>query len=77
MRRPRKMSGQALHRARMRLGLSLTELGEKLRLEAGDPSSRVREMETGARPIGGPTAVAVEAMLAGFDPDSEKAGRAR
>jgi hypothetical protein len=49
--------------ARRRLGLSMKELGRMLRFHAGgDPGSRIRELEANRRPIGGPTAVAVELL---------------
>lgn len=64
-------SGQDLKAARRRLGLSLTELAHALRLDSPDTqgAKRLREIENGSRPLTGPIAVAVEAFLAGFDPD--------
>lgn len=64
-------TGQDLKDARRRLGWSLTELAHALRLESPDAqgAKRLREIENGSRPLTGPIAVAVEAFLAGFDPD--------
>jgi len=59
-----------LKAARHRLGWSLRQMARALRL-AGTPdkaATRVREMESGNRPISGPVAVAVEAFLSGWRP---------
>lgn len=59
-----------LKAARHELGWSLRQMARALRL-AGTPdkaATRVREMESGARPISGPVMVAVEAFLTGFRP---------
>ena len=60
-----------LKAARQTLGWSLRQMARALRL-AGTPdkaATRVREMESEARPISGPVAVAVEAFLSGWRPD--------
>ncbi len=64
-------TGADLADARQALGMSVFELGFALRLEGGRKKAgdRVREMERGVRPVSGPVAVAVEAMLKGFFPD--------
>ena len=57
--------------ARLALGWSLRDMARALRLaqiETKGPD-RVRDMESGARPISGPVSVAVEAFLTGFRPD--------
>lgn len=59
-----------LKAARQQLGWSLRDMSRALRL-AGTPekaATRVREMESEARPISGPVAVAVEAFLSGWRP---------
>jgi predicted xylose isomerase-like sugar epimerase len=65
--------GEDLRRARERMGLSVYELGALLRLEGSRArqGARVREMESGARPVGAPTCVAVEALLSGWRPAAE------
>ena len=60
-----------LKAARLALGWSLRDMARALRLaqvETKGPD-RVRDMESGARPISGPVSVAVEAFLTGFRPD--------
>ena len=59
-------NGRDLRRARLQLGMTMGELGEALRL-SGDVNDRINKLER-EREIPGPTAVAVEAMLAGFVP---------
>lgn len=64
-------TGDDIADARKRLGWSVYTLARALRL-AGDretTATRVRQMERGAREIGGPTTVAVEAFLTGFRPE--------
>lgn len=64
-------TGADLSAARRRLGWSVYTLAKALRL-SGDrlqTGKRVREMESGAREIWGPVAVAVESFLAGFRPE--------
>ena len=60
-----------LKAARQSLGWSLRQMARALRL-AGTPekaATRVREMESGTRPISGPVMVAVEAFLTGWRPE--------
>jgi transcriptional regulator with XRE-family HTH domain len=57
------MNGVDLAAARHRLGLSVTELAERLRLNMPNGRTFVREMETGKREISGPISVAIELML--------------
>lgn len=59
-------NGRDLRRARLQLGMTMGELGEALRL-SGDVNDRINKLER-EREIPGPTAVAVEAMLAGYRP---------
>jgi hypothetical protein len=61
------MDANEFYKARKRLGMSPTELGQALRLK-GDAGGHVREIEDGARPVTGPISVAVEAMLTGWRP---------
>jgi transcriptional regulator with XRE-family HTH domain len=64
-------NGAAMKAARLALGWSLRDMARALRLaqiETKGPD-RVRDMESGARPISGPVSVAVEAFLTGFRPD--------
>jgi hypothetical protein len=66
------VTGQDLEAARKRLGWSVYQMGEALRLK-GDRDYRgqfVREMESGRRPVSGPVAVAVEGFLAGHRPEA-------
>lgn len=59
-----------LKAARHALGWSLRDMARALRLaqiETKGPD-RVRDMESGARPISGPVTVSVEAFLTGFRP---------
>ncbi len=53
--------------ARLRLGMTLRELAEALRMGT-DGRRAVRRWETGDRPISGPASVAIEAMLGGWRP---------
>lgn len=57
------MTGQDLHDARQALGLSLTEMAERLRLQLPNGRTMLREMESGKRDVSGPISVAVEMML--------------
>lgn len=57
--------------ARESLGWSLRQMARALRfaqIETKGPD-RVRDMETGKRPISGPVTVAVEAFLTGWRPE--------
>jgi hypothetical protein len=60
-----------LYRARKRLGWSVYEMADALRLTGTREKAgqRVREMEAGDKPISGPVAVAVESFLAGYWPE--------
>lgn len=63
-------TGADLYAAREKLGWTAAQLGKALRL-SGDSSkrgSKINELERGGKPIGGPTAVAVEAFVLGFRP---------
>lgn len=53
--------GPWLKRARRALGLSQSDLAERLRLSGGSRS--VRKYELGERPVSGPVTVAVEEFL--------------
>lgn len=52
-----------LKRARLRLGISQSELGRRLRL-GSDPGRLIRRWEAGDVPVSGPASVAVEYMIA-------------
>jgi len=68
---PMITSSVDVRRARAQLGLSARELAEALRM--GNCADRtVRRWESGETPITGPAAVAIEAMLAGFEPNRSK-----
>lgn len=60
-----------LKAARNALGWSLADMARALRLASAETKGgdRVREMESGARPISGPVSVAVEAFLTGWRPE--------
>lgn len=58
-------------RARATLGLSARELAENLRMGTG-ACRTVYRWESGEVKITGPAAVAIEAMLAGFEPKRTK-----
>jgi transcriptional regulator with XRE-family HTH domain len=63
-------NGAAMKAARLALGWSLRDMARALRLaqiETKGPD-RVRDMESGVRPISGPVTVSVEAFLTGFRP---------
>jgi cytoskeletal protein RodZ len=57
------MTGDNLRDARQTLGLSLTEMAERLRLALPNGRTMLREMESGKRDVSGPISVAVEMML--------------
>jgi len=64
-------SGEDLAQARKALGWTAYELALALRMY-GDRTAlkrRIYDMETGYRPIPGPTAVAVEALVSGWRPE--------
>jgi transcriptional regulator with XRE-family HTH domain len=58
------MTGEQLYDARRRLGFSLTEMAERLRLALPNGRTMLREMEGGRRDVSGPISVAVELMIA-------------
>jgi hypothetical protein len=57
------MTGADLERARQALDMTAADLGRALRLGGRDPGRYVRSWETGAAPVPGPVAVALELML--------------
>jgi DNA-binding transcriptional regulator YiaG len=61
------MTPEEVNFARLRLGMTLRELAEALRMGT-DGRRAVRRWETGDRPISGPASVAIEAMLGGWRP---------
>jgi len=61
------MTPEEVNLARLRLGMTLRELAEALRMGT-DGRRAVRRWETGDRPISGPASVAIEAMLGGWRP---------
>lgn len=56
-------------RARAQLGMTVNELRDALRLSPKTGGRAIRRWETGQVPITGPAAVAMEAMLAGYEPE--------
>lgn len=56
-------TGADLAAARARLGLSVQELADALRMNGRHGPRHLREMELGSKPLGGPIAVAVELLL--------------
>lgn len=63
-------TGDDLRHARERLGWSLSQLADALRMQGeADACTRLRKMEAGRRPITGPISVAVEAFSDGFRPE--------
>jgi cytoskeletal protein RodZ len=57
------VTGPDLRDARQALGLSLTDMAERLRLQMPNGRTMLREMESGKRDVSGPISVAVELML--------------
>jgi transcriptional regulator with XRE-family HTH domain len=57
------VTGAEFKAARHQLGLTVTELAERLRFKMPNGRTFVREMETGKREVSGPVSVAVELML--------------
>ena len=53
--------------------LKMSEMGRLLRLRGRDPGESIRDWERGHTPISGPVEIAVEAMLAGYDPNPKGA----
>jgi hypothetical protein len=74
------MTGRDIRRARATLGklwgldrpLHAAELGRALRLQGRDPGRSILDWECGKTPITGPVSIAIEAMLAGYEPGSGK-----
>lgn len=55
--------------AKKQLGLTVSEIADALRLSPSSGSTTVRRWMSGRTEISGPAAVALEAMLAGFQPE--------
>jgi transcriptional regulator with XRE-family HTH domain len=66
------MDKQDFIKARAQLGLTGAQVAQLLRLGKGSDRT-IRRYESGATPIPGPVAYAVEAMLAGFFPEEYQA----
>jgi predicted transcriptional regulator len=62
------MTPEKLKLARHRMGYSVTEMADALRLSPDNGATSVRKMESGKIRITGPIMVAVDAMLKGYDP---------
>jgi transcriptional regulator with XRE-family HTH domain len=62
------MTPEKLKLARHRMGYSVTEMADALRLSPDNGATSVRKMESGKVRISGPIIVAVDAMLKGYDP---------
>lgn len=62
-------TGRDVKVARAKLGMSVNELRDALRLSPKTGSRAIRRWEIGEIPITGPAAVAIEAMLDGFTPE--------
>jgi predicted transcriptional regulator len=62
------MTPEKLKLARHRMGYSVTEMADALRLSPDNGATSVRKMESGKVRITGPIMVAVDAMLKGYDP---------
>ncbi len=62
------MTPEKLKLARHRMGYSVTEMADALRLSPDNGATSVRKMESGKVRISGPIMVAVDAMLKGYDP---------
>jgi transcriptional regulator with XRE-family HTH domain len=60
---------QRLHRARLALGLSLSEMADRLQLRGTQAKDDLRKMEEGVRPVTGPVLVAAEALVKLEHPD--------
>lgn len=63
------MTSEEFQAARKKLGLSVNEMADALRLSPENGGRKVRRFESGGVKISGPVAVAVEAMLSGFVPE--------
>lgn len=62
------MKPDKLKLARHRIGYSVNEMADALRLSPANGGTTVRKMEAGKVRITGPIMVAVDAMLKGYDP---------
>ena len=62
------MKPDKLKLARHRMGYSVNEMADALRLSPANGGTTVRKMEAGKVRITGPIMVAVDAMLKGYDP---------
>jgi transcriptional regulator with XRE-family HTH domain len=62
------MTPEKLKLARHRMGYSVTEMADALRLSPDNGGTTIRKMESGKVRITGPIMVAVDAMLKGYDP---------
>jgi transcriptional regulator with XRE-family HTH domain len=62
------MTPEKLKLARHRMGYSVTEMADALRLSLDNGATSIRKMESGKVRITGPIMVAVDAMLKGYDP---------
>jgi transcriptional regulator with XRE-family HTH domain len=62
------MTPEKLKLARHRMGYSVTEMADALRLSPDNGGTTIRKMESGKVRISGPIMVAVDAMLKGYDP---------
>ena len=62
------MKPDKLKLARHRMGYSVNEMADALRLSPANGGTTVRKMEAGKVRITGPIMVAVDTMLKGYDP---------
>jgi len=62
------MTPEKLKLARHRMGYSINEMADALRLSPDNGGTTIRKMEAGKVRITGPIMVAVDAMLKGYDP---------
>ena len=62
------MKPDKLKLARHRMGYSVNEMADALRLSPASGGTTIRKMESGKVNITGPISVAVDAMMKGYDP---------
>jgi DNA-binding XRE family transcriptional regulator len=62
------MTPAKLKLARNRMGYSINDMADALRLSPDNGGTTIRKMEAGKVRISGPIMVAVDAMLKGYDP---------
>jgi DNA-binding XRE family transcriptional regulator len=62
------MTPAKLKLARNRMGYSINDMADALRLSPDNGGTTIRKMEAGKVRITGPIMVAVDAMLKGYDP---------